>query len=99
MPPILTGGRPLLGNGDINAPACAIVKWQPVYTSIHNDPMTRAAPHAWNVAHRQFRTRAPGGAAPILWHPAHALCCFAMRGAFADSVACRTMCAAQAKKN
>jgi len=55
MPPILTGGRPLSGSGDINAPACTIVKWQPVHASIHNDPMTRAALHAGNAAHVQFR--------------------------------------------
>jgi hypothetical protein len=34
--PILTGDHPLSGNAGINAPACMIVKWQPLYFDTDN---------------------------------------------------------------
>jgi coenzyme PQQ precursor peptide PqqA len=36
MPPILTSEHPPSRSADINAPACAIVKWQPLYRVTNN---------------------------------------------------------------
>jgi len=56
MPPILTGEHPPSGSAGINAPVCAIVKWQPLYSATNNGGRA-ARVRLWNAAHARSPSR------------------------------------------